>query len=76
MLFRSQTSSASERDARLLQAFGFFAAATAQAERAGWPAEAFLRWRYRQASLARVLARAGMVAQVAQVYERVRGRYR
>ena len=69
-------SSASERDARLLQAFGLFAAATAQAERAGWPEEAFLRWRYRRASLARVLARAGMVPQVAQAYERVRGRYR
>jgi WD40 repeat protein len=61
----------SERDARLLEAFGFFAAATVQAERAGWPEDASIRWRYRRASLARVLARAGLMRQVADIYARV-----
>ena len=35
-----------------------------------------MRWRYRRASLARLLARAGMMAQVAQVYERARRDFR
>lgn len=65
-------STGSERDARLLEAFGFFAAAEERAQRAGWSDEASMRFRYRRASLARLLARAGMTAQVAQVYERVR----
>jgi dipeptidyl aminopeptidase/acylaminoacyl peptidase len=62
----------SERNARLLEAFGFFAAAAERAQRAGWSDEASLRFRYRRASLARLLARAGMMAQVAQVFARVR----
>ena len=64
--------SQSERDAHLLEAFGFFAAAALRAERAGWPDEAYRPWRYRRASLARLLARAGMMAQVAQVFARAR----
>lgn len=64
-----------ERAACLLQAFGLFAAAQASAERAGLPDDASRRWRYRRASLARVLASAGMMPQVAQVYERVLREY-
>lgn len=63
----------SERDARLLEAFGLFAAATAEAQRAGWPDDASIRWRYRRAALARLLAREGMMPELAQIYERVRG---
>jgi WD40 repeat protein/tRNA A-37 threonylcarbamoyl transferase component Bud32 len=66
----------SERAASLLQAFGLFAAAAARAERAGWPDDASRQWRYRRASLARVLASAGMMPQVAQVYERTLREYR
>lgn len=66
----------SERTACLLRAFGYFAAADARAERAGWPDNASMPLRYRRASLARVLARAGMMPQVAQTYERVLGEYR
>jgi WD40 repeat protein/tRNA A-37 threonylcarbamoyl transferase component Bud32 len=64
------------RAAFLLQAFGFFAAAQARAERDGWPDDASMRWRYHRASLARVLASAGMMPQVAEVYERVLREYR
>jgi hypothetical protein len=66
----------SERTTSLLKAFGFFAAADARAERAGWPEGASRDLRYRRASLARVLARAGLMPQVAQVYERVLEQYR
>src|SRR6185437_8853394 len=60
----------SEREADLLRAFGLFAEAEASAERAGWANDVSLRWRYRQASLARVLASRGMMSQVAQLYTR------
>jgi hypothetical protein len=63
-----------QRDVHLLNAFGYFAAAAARAQSEGWSDEAWIRWRYRRASLARVLARAGMMEQVAESYERVRMR--
>jgi hypothetical protein len=63
-----------QRDAHLLNAFGYLAAAAARAQSEGWSDEAWKRWRYRRASLARVLARAGMMEQVAESYERVRMR--
>lgn len=66
----------SEREADLLQAFGLFAAAEARAGRAGVSGDVVRRWRYRRASLARVLASAGMMSQVAQDYARVLRQYR
>jgi WD40 repeat protein/tRNA A-37 threonylcarbamoyl transferase component Bud32 len=62
------------RNAHLLDAFKYFAAAAARAQSEGWSDGAWRRWRYRRASLARVLARAGMMEQVAESYESVRMR--
>jgi WD40 repeat protein/serine/threonine protein kinase len=66
---------AAVRDAHFLAAFQNFAAAAACAESEGWPDEAWSGWRFRRASLARLLARAGMTAEVADAYARVRGGY-
>ena len=63
---------AADRNAQFLAAFRYFAAAAACAESEGWPDEAWSGWRYRRASLARLLARAGLMAEVADVYARVR----
>jgi dipeptidyl aminopeptidase/acylaminoacyl peptidase len=68
--FRAAT--AADRNGHFLEAFRFFAAAAARARDEGWPDEAWSGWRYRRASLARLLARAGMMAEVSDVYERVR----
>jgi len=62
------------RNEHLLDAFKYFAAAAARAQSEGWSDGAWRRWRYRRASLARVLARAGMMEQVAESYESVRMR--
>ena len=40
-----------------------------------WPDETWRDWRYRRASLARGLALAGMMQEVAEEYARVRARY-
>jgi WD40 repeat protein/serine/threonine protein kinase len=67
-------SDASRRNADLLESFKYYTAAADRARRENWPDDAWKSWRYRRASLARVLARVGMTEQVAQVYQRVRGR--
>jgi eukaryotic-like serine/threonine-protein kinase len=61
------------RNALLLEAFGDYAAAAEQAERADWPDDAWRAWRYRRASLAHLLAHAGMSRQVAETYQRISG---
>lgn len=66
------TRTAGERNAHLLEAFRYFAAAAARARNEGWADDASWQWRYRSASLARLLARGGMMRQVAQTYTRVR----
>jgi WD40 repeat protein/class 3 adenylate cyclase len=63
--------STSKRDALLLMAFRDFAAAAARAQAEGWPDDAWRHWRYRRATLARLLARDGMMQQVADAYARV-----
>jgi hypothetical protein len=63
---------AAERSAHFLEAFRYFASAAARAQGEGWPDDAWRRWRYRRASLARLLARAGMMQEVADVYETIR----
>ena len=69
--FRAAT--AADRNAHFLEAFQLFAAAAARAQDEGWPEEAWSGWRHRRASLARLLASAGMMAEVSDVYERIRG---
>ncbi len=56
------------RNARLLQAFRLYAAAAEVAREEAWPEDAWKQWRYRRASLARVLAQQGMMQQVADAY--------
>jgi hypothetical protein len=58
-----------------LEAFRYYAAAAERARSEDWPDEAWRNWRYRRASLARLLARAGMMPQVADAYESVLERY-
>jgi eukaryotic-like serine/threonine-protein kinase len=62
-----------QRNALLLEAFSDYAAACEQAARGDWPDEAWRPWRYRRASLAHLLAHAGLTAQVAAAYDRVGG---
>ena len=64
-------SSAADSPARVrdwLSSFRYYAAATDQARREDWPDDAWRTWRYRRASLARLLARQGMMQQVADTY--------
>jgi WD40 repeat protein/serine/threonine protein kinase len=58
----------------LLEAFRAYAAAAERARIEGWPDDASRDWRYRRASLARLLAQAGMMREVAQAYDQVRDR--
>jgi WD40 repeat protein/serine/threonine protein kinase len=57
-----------ERNAQLLQAFTLYAAAAERAREEDWPDGAWQNWRYRRATLARLLANAGMMQQVADAY--------
>ena len=61
-----------EKNALLLQAFTYFAAAAEHARDEDWPDDAWRGWRYRRATLARLLAREGMMQQVADAYPTVR----
>lgn len=65
-------STAASRDAFLLEAFKDYAAAAERARIQGWPDTDWRSWRYRRASLARLLARAGMTQQVAVSYAAAR----
>jgi hypothetical protein len=67
--------SAEERTSDLLQAFEYYASASERARLEDWPDSAWRDWRYRRASIARLLAREGKMEQVAQVYQAVRKRY-
>ena len=64
-------SDSSIRDAQLLQAFKLYAAAAMRAHEQAWPDDAWKHWRYRRASLARVLAHEGMMSQVAETFAAV-----
>jgi WD40 repeat protein len=65
-------SDSSKKNALLLQTFRLYAAAAELARDEDWPDEAWKNWRYRRATLARLLAREGMMQQVADVYTAVR----
>ena len=64
-------SDSTDRSAQLLQAFRLYAAAAMRAQEEAWPDDAWRHWRYRRASLARVLAHEGMMQQVADTYAAV-----
>jgi WD40 repeat protein len=64
-----------ERNAHLLAAFTYYAAASERARVEDWPDEVWRSWRYRRASLARVLAREGLMEQVAAAHDAVLKRY-
>jgi hypothetical protein len=59
------------RNALLLQAFANYASAAEGANRENWPDDVWRHWRYRRSTLARFLARAGMMQQVANAYRQV-----
>jgi WD40 repeat protein len=61
-------SSSAIRNSLLLQAFTRFATAAKRAQDQDWPDNAWRSWRYRRATLARLLAREGMMQQVADAY--------
>jgi WD40 repeat protein len=61
----------SKRNVLLLEAFARYAAAAQRAHDEDWPDEAWKNWRYRRATLARLLARDGMMQQVADAYSSV-----
>ena len=62
-------------NSRLLEAFEYYTAAADRARREDWPDGAWRSWRYRRASLARLLAREGMMQEVADAYDDVRRKY-
>ncbi len=70
-----EASTTAGRNALWLEAFGLYAAAAERTRVEDWPDQAWRRWRYRRASLARLLEREGMVEEVANAYESARTRY-
>jgi eukaryotic-like serine/threonine-protein kinase len=63
-----------ERHALLLKAFSEYATAAARAYRENWPDSAWKHWRYRRATLARVLAADGLMQPVADIFARTLAR--
>jgi TPR repeat protein len=61
----------SKPDAELLSAFTLYARAAERARQLEWPDNVWRSWRYRRATLAHLLARAGLIEQVASAYEAV-----
>jgi hypothetical protein len=55
--------------------FEYYAAACERARVEDWPDDAWRGWRYRRASLARLLASKGLMRDVADLYAGVRKRY-
>ena len=64
-----------KRKSHLLESFKYYAAAAERARMEDWPDDAWRSWRYRRASLARLLAREGMMQEVADVTDGIRRRY-
>jgi WD40 repeat protein/serine/threonine protein kinase len=61
-----------KRNSQLLRTFTLYAGATERARNENWPDVAWQYWRYRRATLARLLAREGMMQQVADAYAAIR----
>lgn len=66
---------AAQRKSLLLESFKYYCAAAERARTEAWPIGSWMKWRYQRASLARFLARAGMMQQVAEVYDQVQRQY-
>jgi eukaryotic-like serine/threonine-protein kinase len=62
------TTDIAKRDVQLLEALRFYTAAAERAYEENWPDDAWKHWRYRRASIARILAQEGMMQQVADAY--------
>ena len=62
---------AATKNTLLLQAFHLYAAAADRARAENWPDEAWKKWRYRRATIARLLAREDMMQQLADAYRSV-----
>jgi TPR repeat protein len=61
--------------AHWLESFRYYTTAAERARAEDWPDETWRNWRYRRASLARLLARSGMMREVAQSYDQVLGQF-
>jgi TPR repeat protein len=66
---------ATENTTHLLAAFKYYAAASERARVEDWPDEVWRPWRHRRASLARMLAREGLLERVAATHELVVEQY-
>jgi TPR repeat protein len=64
---------AGKTDALLLEAFTLYARAAERARTQAWPDGAWSAWRYRRATLARLLAQDGLMPEVARNYQSVLG---
>ncbi len=65
---------AARRNAQLLNAFSYYAAAADRARMEDWPDDAWRLWRHRRASLARFLASQGLMQNVADAYGKILAR--
>jgi TPR repeat protein len=59
------------RNSYLLGSFRYYSAAAERARNEGWPDETWVGWRYRRASLARMLEREGMLQEVGDAYSAI-----
>jgi TPR repeat protein len=66
---------ASKRNSMWLESFKYYVRASERARIENWPDEAWRNWRYRRASLARLLARSGMMREAADLYDQVRKQF-
>jgi TPR repeat protein len=71
--FRQSTAAA--KNSHLMESFKYYAAAAERARNEDWPDDIWVAWRYRRASLARILAREGMMREVGDAYAAVRTNY-
>jgi WD40 repeat protein len=62
---------AGKTDALLLEAFSLYCRAAERARIQAWPDGAWSTWRYRRATLARILAEEGMMREVARLYKSI-----
>jgi WD40 repeat protein/serine/threonine protein kinase len=67
--------SPAKKNSCLRESFKYYTAATERARREDWPDDAWKNWRYHRASLARLLARQGIIEDVATVYDSVKRQY-
>jgi hypothetical protein len=68
-----EQSDAAAKSSHLMRAFKYYTAAAERARNEDWPDGTWVVWRYRRASLARMLERAGLLKEVGDAYARVVG---